>query len=83
MAGVAHKAKVRGPCARQVRWLPLRHRRRLTWASGGTVSGIPANTNPAEIINMSLGGGGACASTYQDAISGAISPVPRGGGRRQ
>ncbi len=29
--------------------------------------------NPAEIINMSLGGGGSCASTYQDAINGAIS----------
>jgi serine protease len=32
----------------------------ITWASGGTVSGVPANANPAEVINMSLGGGGSC-----------------------
>ena len=29
----------------------------VTWASGGTVSGVPANATPAHIINMSLGGG--------------------------
>ncbi|MGO1071351.1 S8 family serine peptidase [Lysobacter sp. CA199] len=45
----------------------------ITWASGGTVSGIPANPNPAEVINMSLGGSGACGSTYQAAIDGAVS----------
>ncbi|ROU07455.1 S8 family peptidase [Lysobacter enzymogenes] len=45
----------------------------ITWASGGTVSGIPANANPAEVINMSLGGSGACGSTYQAAIDGAVS----------
>ena len=28
----------------------------ITWASGGTVSGVPANANPAEVINLSLGG---------------------------
>ncbi|XQA77623.1 S8 family peptidase [Xanthomonas sacchari] len=45
----------------------------IVWASGGTVSGVPANQNPAEIINMSLGGGGACDSATQDAINGAVS----------
>ncbi|BAV96788.1 S8 family peptidase [Lysobacter enzymogenes] len=45
----------------------------ITWASGGSVSGIPANPNPAEVINMSLGGSGACGSTYQAAIDGAVS----------
>ncbi|WP_051885413.1 S8 family peptidase [Lysobacter antibioticus] len=45
----------------------------ITWASGGTVSGVPANANPAEVINMSLGGSGACGSTYQAAINGAVS----------
>ncbi|UUE99222.1 S8 family serine peptidase [Xanthomonas hortorum pv. pelargonii] len=45
----------------------------IVWASGGTVSGIPANANPAEVINMSLGGGGACSSTLQNAINGAVS----------
>jgi len=44
----------------------------ITWASGGTVSGVPANANPAEVINMSLGGGGTCSATYQNAINGAV-----------
>jgi serine protease len=45
----------------------------ITWASGGTVSGVPANANKARVINMSLGGGGACGITTQNAIHGARS----------
>ena len=45
----------------------------ITWASGGTVTGIPANPTPATIINMSLGGSGTCGATYQAAINGAVS----------
>jgi serine protease len=45
----------------------------ITWASGGTVSGVPANANKARVINMSLGGGGACGTTTQNAINGARS----------
>ncbi|NYH47411.1 S8 family peptidase [Xanthomonas arboricola] len=45
----------------------------IIWASGGSVSGVPANANPAEVINMSLGGGGTCSTTMQNAISGAVS----------
>jgi serine protease len=45
----------------------------ITWASGGTVSGVPANANPAKVINMSLGGGGTCGATYQNAINGAVA----------
>ena len=45
----------------------------ITWASGGTVSGVPANANPAEVINMSLGGAGTCSSTYQNAINAAVA----------
>ena len=45
----------------------------IVWASGGTVGGIPTNPNPAEVINMSLGGEGSCSSTYQNAINGAVS----------
>lgn len=45
----------------------------IVWASGGTVSGVPSNPNPAEVINMSLGGGGSCSTTYQNAINGAVS----------
>jgi serine protease len=44
----------------------------IIWASGGTVSGVPANSNPAEVINLSLGGSGACGSTTQSAINGAV-----------
>jgi len=74
MAGVAHKAKVLpvrvlGKCGGYLSDIADA----ITWASGGTVAGIPANANPAEIINMSLGGSGSCGGTYQDAINGAIS----------
>jgi serine protease len=45
----------------------------ITWASGGTVSGVTANANVAKVINMSLGGSGSCDSTTQTAINGARS----------
>ncbi|ATQ73175.1 peptidase S8 [Massilia violaceinigra] len=45
----------------------------ITWASGGSVSGVPVNANKARVINMSLGGGGACDTTTQNAINGARS----------
>ncbi|TXI48993.1 MAG: peptidase S8 [Lysobacter sp.] len=46
----------------------------VTWASGGTVPGVPAvGANKATVINMSLGGGGSCAgSVMQTAITGAL-----------
>ncbi len=44
----------------------------IEWASGGTVAGVPANPNPARVINMSLGGGGACGS-FQTAVNDARS----------
>lgn len=45
----------------------------IVWASGGTVPGVPANATPADVINMSLGGGGTCSSTYQNAINTAVN----------
>lgn len=47
----------------------------VVWASGGTVSGVPANPRPAQVINMSLGGGAPCSSTpdMQAAINSARS----------
>ena len=45
----------------------------ITWGSGGTVAGVPANANPAEVLNLSLGGGGACSVALQTAIDGAVS----------
>jgi serine protease len=43
----------------------------IIWASGGSVAGVPANATPAKVINMSLGGGGACDTTSQNAINSA------------
>lgn len=47
----------------------------IIWASGGTVAGVPNNSNPAEVLNMSLGGYGSCSTdpVTQAAIDGAIS----------
>ncbi|MYV64690.1 S8 family serine peptidase [Streptomyces sp. SID2131] len=46
----------------------------ITWASGGTVPGVPANPTPAKVINLSLGGASStCPSVYQTAINGAVS----------
>ncbi|MET0290349.1 MAG: S8 family peptidase [Pseudoxanthomonas sp.] len=69
MAGVAHDAQV----------LPIRVLGRcggytsdivdaIVWASGGAVPGVPANQHPAEVINLSLGGSGACSTDEQDAV---------------
>ncbi|MFH8366281.1 S8 family serine peptidase [Streptomyces sp. NPDC018031] len=44
----------------------------ITWASGGSVPGVPANPTPAKVINMSLGGASVCSSTYQNAINAAV-----------
>lgn len=72
MAGIAYKAKV----------LPVRVLGHcggsdsdiadaIIWAAGGTVSGVPANTHPAQVINLSLGGGGVC--TASDTTAKAIA----------
>ena len=45
----------------------------IIWASGGVVPGVPVNANPAEVINMSLGGAGTCDAETQAAINGAVS----------
>ena len=45
----------------------------IIWASGGAVSGVPTNPNPAKVINLSLGGSGSCGSTTQAAINSARS----------
>jgi serine protease len=43
----------------------------LQWAAGLSVPGVPANPNPAKVINMSFGRSGACSLTYQAAITAA------------
>jgi len=41
----------------------------MRWAAGLSVSGAPANANPAKVLNLSLSGPGTCSSTYQSAIN--------------
>jgi serine protease len=43
----------------------------IIWAAGGDVSGVPTNLNPAQVINLSLGGSGSCSQTYTAAINSA------------
>lgn len=46
----------------------------ITWASGGRVPGVPTNSHPAKVINMSLGGTSSyCPTSYQRAIDAAVS----------
>ncbi len=45
----------------------------VIWASGGDVAGVPRNANPAQVLNLSLGGPGLCGPTMQAAIDGARS----------
>ncbi|MDW8394839.1 MAG: S8 family serine peptidase, partial [Anaerolineae bacterium] len=55
----------------------------MRWAAGLPVSGVPNNTTPAKVLNLSLGGSGSCGATYQNAINainaaGAIIVVAAG-----
>jgi len=45
----------------------------IAWASGATIAGVATNTNPAEVINLSLGGSGACEAYEQAAINTAVA----------
>ena len=45
----------------------------IVWASGGSVPGVPANPNPARVLNLSLGGTGACDTATQNAINSALA----------
>ncbi|HYM86052.1 MAG TPA: S8 family peptidase, partial [Pseudoxanthomonas sp.] len=74
IAGVAYGAKVQpvrvlGHCGGMTSDIADA----IVWASGGHVEGIADNANPAEVINMSLGGSGSCADdpVTQEAIDGA------------
>jgi serine protease len=45
----------------------------MRWAAGLHVTGVPDNTHPAQIINMSLGGTGACTSAEQTVITEVVA----------
>lgn len=40
----------------------------IRWAVGGSVSGLGSNSNPAKVVNLSLGGKAACSRYMQEAI---------------
>jgi len=75
MAGVAYGAKV----------LPIRVlgvdggfssdiQAAIRWAAGLDVPGVPTNTNPAKVMNLSLGvAGAACSQGYRDAVAAATA----------
>jgi serine protease len=45
----------------------------MRWAAGLTQSGAPANPTPARVLNLSLGGQGACSRSYQSAIDEIVA----------
>jgi len=45
----------------------------VMWAAGLPVFGVPANANPARVINLSLGGPTACPQALQEAIDEALT----------
>ncbi|MBI3505089.1 MAG: S8 family serine peptidase [Proteobacteria bacterium] len=45
----------------------------MRWSAGLAVSGVTTNANPAKVINMSLGGAGACDAAYQQAVNDVIA----------
>jgi serine protease len=58
----------------------------VRWAAGLPVAGVPINSNPARVINLSFGGDAPCSAAYQDAINaatdaGALVVVAAGNGR--
>lgn len=45
----------------------------MRWAAGIPVAGVPDNPTPAKVINLSLGGSGACSASYQAAVSEIVA----------
>lgn len=45
----------------------------MRWAAGLSVGGVATNPYPARILNLSLGGTGACSASYQTAIDEIVA----------
>lgn len=45
----------------------------MRWAAGLSVSGVPLNTNPAQIINLSLGSEGPCDPAAQEVVNQVVA----------
>jgi serine protease len=57
----------------------------MRWAAGLAVAGVPNNTQPAKVINLSFGGDQACTASYQTVIDeiaavGSLVVVAAGNG---
>ncbi|QDQ28579.1 S8 family serine peptidase [Chitinimonas arctica] len=45
----------------------------MVWAAGGEVEGVPANANPARILNLSLGSAIPCLNSYREAVNRVVA----------
>lgn len=45
----------------------------MKWSAGIAVAGVPANANPADVLNLSLGGAGVCGATMQATIDQIVA----------
>lgn len=45
----------------------------MRWAAGLSVSGVPANTHPAKVLSISLGGYSSCSATMQTAVNQVVA----------
>ena len=45
----------------------------IRWAAGLPMPGVPSNPTPANVVNLSLGGSGACSSIEQSAIDASVA----------
>jgi serine protease len=49
----------------------------LTWSAGLATDDAPTNPNPADVINLSLGGEGSCYPVFQDALDRIEASAPQ------
>lgn len=45
----------------------------VRWGAGVTVPGLPKNSKPVNVLNLSLGGVGSCSTVMQSAINAAVA----------
>ena len=45
----------------------------MYWAAGIDQPGLPGSTTPARVLNLSLGGTGACSTAYQQAVDAVVA----------
>ncbi len=45
----------------------------MRWAAGLSISGVPTNPTPAKVLNLSIGGAGACSAAYQAAVDAILA----------